>query len=117
MSPTINPTATPWTTPEKIAFRIAFIFFLLMSFPNNPAWYAALVHFDWLRLNYRDVYDIARFESGLNFSRTFLGSTLIGYAGWVWTLVVAIAGGLVWTGIVRIRHTERKEYNTLYYWL
>ena len=117
MSAIINPAATPWTTPEKIAFRIAFIFFLLMSFPNNPAWYAALVHFDWLRLNYRDVYDLARFESGLNFSRTFFGSSLIGYAGWVWTLVLAIAGGLVWTGIVRTRHTERKEYNTLYYWL
>ena len=108
---------TPWKPSEKIAFRIACIFFLLMSFPNNPAWYVEVVHFNWLRLNYRDLYDVARFDSGLNFSRTFLGSTLIGYAGWVWTLLFAIVGGIVWTIIVRRRGTERQEYNTLYYWL
>jgi hypothetical protein len=42
-----------------------------------------------------DIYDIARFESGLSFSRTFFGSTLLGYAGWLWTLVFALAGAAV----------------------
>lgn len=107
----------PWSAAEKIAFRIAFIFFIVISLPNNLAWYDELIHFNWLRLNYRDLYDIARFDGGIALSRTFFGSTLIGYATWLWTLVIAIAAGLVWTAIVKARHKERKEYNTLYYWL
>ena len=107
----------PWSGAEKIAFRIAFIFFIVISLPNNLAWYDELIHFNWLRLNYRDLYEIARFDGGIALSRTFFGSTLIGYATWVWTLVIAAAAGLAWTAIVKARHKERKEYNTLYYWL
>jgi hypothetical protein len=110
-------TTNSWSSGEKIAFRVAFIFFIIISLPNNPQWYAELVHFNWLRLNYRDLYDIARFDGGIALSRTFFGSTLMGYATWLWTLVIAIAGELIWTVIVRRRKTERKEYNTLYYWL
>ena len=106
-----------WKEYEKISFRIAFIFFIIISIPNNPGWYSELFHLNWFRLNYRDLYDIARFESGISFSRTFLGSTLIGYASWLWTLVVAIAGAAIWTVIARVRKTERAEYTTLYYWL
>ena len=36
---------------------------------------------------------------------------------WVITLLISIAGGAVWTLIVRRRKTERPEYATLYYWL
>lgn len=109
--------ARPWKEYEKFLFRIAFVFFLLLSFPNSWQWYAEVAHFNWLRLNYRDVYDIARFDSGVAVSRTFLGSTLIGYATWLWTLTIATAAGLIWTAVVKRRKTERDEYNTLYYWL
>jgi hypothetical protein len=107
----------PWTNTEKIAFRIAFFFFTIISLPNNPGWYSELIHFNWLRLNYRDLYDIARFDGGIAVSRTFFGSSLMGYATWLWTLVIAIAVGLIWTATVKTRKTERREYNTLYYWL
>jgi hypothetical protein len=107
----------PWTGAEKIAFRIAFFFFIIISLPNNLAWYDELVHFNWFRLNYRDLYDIARFDGGIALSRTFFGSTLLGYSTWLWTLVIAAAAGLVWTAIVKAKKTERKQYNTLYYWL
>jgi hypothetical protein len=113
----ISPAATPWTQSEKFLFRVAFLFFVTLSIPNNPSWYTALFHIDWLRLNYRDIYDIARFESGLSVSRTFFGSTLLGYAGWLWTLVFALAGAAVWTAVVSWRRTGRVEYNRLYYWL
>jgi hypothetical protein len=107
----------PWKNYEKIAFRIAFVFFIILSLPNSGQWYVEVVRFNWLRLNYRDLYDIARFDSGIAVSRDFLGSSLIGYATWLWTLVISAAAGLVWTAVVRIRHTERQEYNSLYYWL
>jgi hypothetical protein len=113
----VTETTRPWKGYEKISFRIAFIFFIIIAIPNNPGWYSELFHLNWFRLNYRDLYDIARFESGISFSRTFLGSTLIGYASWLWTLVLAIVGAAIWTIIVRARKTERQEYTTLYYWL
>jgi hypothetical protein len=111
-------TTGQWTSVQKIAFRIAFIFFISISIPNSTEWYDTVIHIDWTRLNYRDLYDIARFGSGINiFGDHLFGSTLLGYANWIITLFISILGGLIWTGIVRWRKTERPEYKTLYYWL
>ena len=115
-----------WTKGQKIAFRIAFLFFISISIPNSTEWYNTVFHIDWTRLNYRDLYDIARFGSGINiFGERLFGSNLLGYANWVITLFISILGGLAWTFIAnrRDRHnlaigkTGREEYNTLYYWL
>ncbi|MBV7530843.1 hypothetical protein [Chitinophaga sp. sic0106] len=107
-----------WKGYEKILFRIAFLFFIAISIPNTPEWYAQLFGLNWLQLNYRDLYDIARFGSGINFfGNTILGTSLLGYANWITTLLIATAGGLLWTAIVKTRKTERAEYYTLYYWL
>src|ERR1700744_2031678 len=109
---------TAWSGGRKIAFRIAFIFFISLAIPNSPEWYDTVIHIDWTRLNYRDLYDIARFGSGINvFGNSLFGSTLLGWANWVITLIAAIIGGLAWAFVVRARKTERKEYSTLYYWL
>jgi hypothetical protein len=108
----------PWTKGQRIAFRIAFLFFIAICIPNSTEWYDTVIHIDFTRLNYRDLYDIARFGSGINiFGDHLFGTTLLGYANWIITLFIAIGGGLLWTFIVRHRHTERPEYNTLYYWL
>jgi hypothetical protein len=112
-----TPAFRPWSNGEKIAFRVAFFFFLIISIPNNAYWYVQLVQFNWLRLNYRDLYDIARFDGGIGLSKTVFGSTLVGYSTWVWTLIVSLVAGAIWTAVVRLRKTERKEYNALYYWL
>lgn len=115
---TVNPALTQWSNGQRIAFRIAFIFFIAICIPNSTEWYDTVIHIDWTRLHYRDLYDIARFGSGINFlGDHLLGSNLLGYANWIITLFIAIGGGLLWTLIVRRRHTERLEYNTLYYWL
>jgi hypothetical protein len=111
-------TVKEWKPWQKILFRIAFIFFICISIPNSPEWYRLVSHIDWSNLHYRDLYDIARFGSGINFfGNSIFGSTLMGYANWITTLLVAIGGGLLWTLAVRTRQTERKEYNILYYWL
>ncbi|MEZ0539357.1 hypothetical protein [Fibrella arboris] len=107
-----------WSNTEKIAFRIAFIFFIAMALPNNVGWYRDVVALDWTNLHYRDLYDIARFGSGLSlFGNTLFGSPLLGYAPWIITLLAAIVGGAIWTGIVKIRQSEPVNYNLLYYWL
>ncbi|WP_435354733.1 hypothetical protein [Emticicia sp. SJ17W-69] len=110
--------AKSWKEWQKIAFRIAFVFFIAMTLPNNLDWYKDIFTFDWLHLHYRDVYDIARFGSGLNFfGNKIFGSTLQGYAVWVITLIFAVVIGLIWTAIAKFRKKERSEYNLLYYWL
>jgi hypothetical protein len=52
----------PWGTFKKIAFRIGFIFFILMSIPTGAQWYQNAFGINWLRPHYRDIYDIARFS-------------------------------------------------------
>ena len=107
-----------WKSWHRILFRIGFIFFISICIPNSPEWYKIVFNIDWTRLHYRDLYDIARFGSGINFfGNTIFGSTLLGYANWITTALISVAGGLLWTFIVRARHTERKECNLLYYWL
>jgi len=111
-------TLPAWSDWKKVAFRISFVFFVSMAIPNSAGWYKDLVALDWTRAHYRDVYDIARFGSGLDFfGRTFFGSPLNGYATWVITFLVSVATGLIWTVIDKRRKPEPKEYNRLYYWL
>ena len=97
-----------WKSYQKIAFRIAFIFFVLMTIPENPQWYTQFFQFDWTSLHYRDLYDVARFQP--MFIR---GGGYYGYAEWLVLFGVAIVGGLIWTAADR----KKKEYNVLYYWL
>lgn len=61
-----------WSVYKKIAFRIAFIFFVLVSIPLSGSWYKNLVSIDWSRPHYRDIYDIARY--GTNVPSLFGGS-------------------------------------------
>ncbi|MET1055781.1 MAG: hypothetical protein ABWY16_10780 [Pedobacter sp.] len=97
-----------WKSYQKIAFRIAFIFFILMTIPENPGWYTQWFQFDWTSLHYRDLYDIARYQPAF-----IRGAGYYGYAEWLVLFAVSIVGGLIWTGLDR----KRTEYNVLYYWL
>jgi len=104
-----------WSTSQKILFRIAFVFFVLMSLPFNAGWYHNLFTIDWLHLHYRDLYDIARFSPGLGFLRIPRNSwlSLLGYGNWVVLLVIAVLAGFVWS----LADSRRRQYNLLYYWL
>jgi len=107
-----------WREYQRILFRIAFIFFISISIPNSVEWYKHVVAIDWTNLHYRDLYDIARFGSGLNiFGNKLFGSTLAGYANWIITLIAATVGGLIWTFIDNRRKNPVQNYNLLYYWL
>ncbi|MCX2477817.1 hypothetical protein OQY15_01870 [Pedobacter sp. MC2016-15] len=97
-----------WKSYQKIAFRIAFIFFILMTIPENPGWYTQWFQFDWTSLHYRDLYDIARYQP--SFIR---GAGFYGYGEWLVLLAVSTVGGLIWTALDK----KRREYNVLYYWL
>ncbi|PTQ96573.1 hypothetical protein C8P68_10458 [Mucilaginibacter yixingensis] len=101
-----------WKPYERVAFRIAFIFFIGMSIPMGAEWYKNLFTINWFHVHYRDLYDIARFQPSLvRFSNPALN--LLGWADWVAVLAIATVGGLIWT----LFDSKNKEYRTLYYWL
>lgn len=106
----------PWTSGQKIAFRIAFAFFLIFSIPTNASWYKNAFSLDWLHLHYRDLYDVARFQPNI-LGRASWWPSWMGYGEWVFILLVATVIGLIWTAIIRIRRAEPRDYNLLYYWL
>ncbi len=113
-----NVPTTRWTETQKILFRIAFVFFIAMSLPNDLSWYKNVFSLDWLHLHYRDLYDVARFGSGLGlFGNRIFGSTLNGYATWIITLIFALVVGGIWTLAARFRGREQATYTLLYYWL
>ncbi|MBV4355922.1 MFS transporter [Pinibacter aurantiacus] len=107
-----------WKPYQRFLFRIAFIFFIILSIPNSWGWYKLVAHIDWTSLHYRDLYDIARFNSGITwFGNKIFGNSLLGYAVWINTLLFSIAAALVWTFTAKALKKERQEYNTAYYWL
>lgn len=107
-----------WSVGQKVLFRIAFVFFITMSLPNDLRWYREVLTLDWFHLHYRDLYDVARFGSGLTiFGNRLFGSTLYGYAPWLITLFISTGIGLFWTALVRWRRSEPAAYPKLYYWL
>ena len=108
MSAELNQAPLQWKPYQKVAFRIAFIFFIIMTIPESPQWYTQVFSFDWTSLHYRDLYDIARFQPSFSRSPGYYG-----YYEWLIILVIAIIGGVIWSLI----ESKRKEYNVLYYWL
>jgi len=101
-----------WTEVEKLAFRIAFIFFVIMSIPWNWKWYTDLFAIHWTSLHYRDLYDIARFQPSFPVLSQWFPD-LYGYADWIVVLFLAIAGAAIWSVV----DGKVKNYNKLYYWL
>lgn len=109
---TVSPVKS-WKVYQRVAFRIAFIFFIIMSIPTSWNWYTHLFTMDWIHLKYRDVYDIARFQPTLWNVESESGRWgIASYASWLAALGIAVIGAAIWSLFDR-----RKEYNILYYWL
>ncbi|MDB5120029.1 MAG: hypothetical protein JWN56_1247 [Sphingobacteriales bacterium] len=107
-----------WKPWHKIAFRIAFIFFICISIPNSAEWYKHVINIDWANLHYRDLYDVARFGSGIPFfGNKLFGNSLDGYANWIITFFISAIVALIWTFITLIRKRDPNNYNNLHYWL
>ncbi|WP_046246138.1 hypothetical protein [Hymenobacter terrenus] len=105
----------PWQPYQRVLFRIAFPFFILLSLPSDVGWYKNLVSIDWLHGHYRDVYDLARFSPSFFLKGGGEGAApvLLGYDKWFIALGIALVIGIIWTLLDR----KRAEYEVLYYWL
>lgn len=104
--------SAPWKNREKILFRISFVFFIWMCIPSSQEWWTRTLALDWSNLNYRDVYDIARFLPQIyelpNYSKG-----LKSYNDWFVILGGSVLIGLIWSAFDR----KCTEYDRLYYWL
>jgi len=106
---------TVWKTHEKIAFRIAFIFFSVYSIPWDPGFYAYLFNIDYANLNYKTLTSIVAFFNP-HFINIYSASGFFGLAAYVnipFVLLIAIIGAIIWGYLDK----DAKEYNKLYYWV
>lgn len=109
-----------WTVYEKFAFRVAFIFYVQLCLPieNFVEWVTRISQIKLFDINYRDLYDIAGYRPDYLKIASDSGKWgIASYVTWAIALVIGLVGATLWTWIVRLRKTERKEYKTLYYWL
>lgn len=102
-----------WSTWEKISFRFAFIFFILLVVPIQFSWYKKLFEdfsFYGLLANvsgFRPEFIEISSESG----KWGIDS----YATWAIAAIISAIGTAIWTWLASGR--QRLSYNQLYYWL
>src|SRR5690606_22886623 len=93
-----------WKKYELILFRIAFVFFTLMSIQLSGKYYSMLFSINWLDLGYRDLTNLGRFSPNfLNIPTESGRWGLASYADYGVVLLIAILVGLIWTGLDRKR--------------
>src|ERR1700712_2186502 len=85
-----------WKPWQKVAFRISFIFFIIMSIPSGAEWWVRTFKLDWLHPNYRDIYDIARFLPDMPFVKHYQKG-FWSFNDWYVILAVSVIGGITWT--------------------
>ena len=124
-----TPTPAPWPPLTRVAFRLAFIYFMLFAFCYGNGTIFGLYGQvgDWIEGKLDWPFNhVAEFVSTHIFHFTGIGATFHPTGSgdtrvqWVLQLVfvaTAVVGGLVWTAIALARGNPRTQYQTLYAWL
>ena len=103
-----------WKKHELFMFRVAFVFFTVISIPLSIRYYSTLISLNWFGLGYRDITNMGRFSPSLiNIDSESGKWGLASYADYLLILLGAIVIGLIW----HFADRKRKNYNLLYYWL
>ena len=127
----------PWKGYEKISFRIAFIFFFLLTVPTDIEYYKGWFKTDWAHLHIRDMgklagssfapFKIQENHPGEGDRGSFQEKAhgffviqaesgnfgLASYVNWGVALLIGIVGGLIWT----LLDKKPRNYRVLYYFL
>lgn len=112
--PELAPTGTVWKGYEKVAFRIAFIFFFLTFFPLDIDFYTQWFTLDWSKLHIRDLGALSGGSIRYTTLRTESGEFGLGsYVNWGISFLIAIGGAVIWTFLDR----KRANYTVLYYFI
>ncbi|MBC7887317.1 MAG: hypothetical protein H7Z13_05465 [Ferruginibacter sp.] len=110
-----SPVKTRWTNNQKVAFRIAFLYILLLCIPTYERFYTHLFGLEFSKITYHDFQSIVAFwppqiiliesEEGVFGIFNYINLFLV--------LVIAVAGGLIWTALDK----KSDNYSKLYYWI
>lgn len=103
-----------WTPRQKFAFRIAFLFFVIMAIPWNGFWYDNIFSIRWSTLEYRTLHVFCEYTPKFIEVKTESGHWgIASYVNWAIVLAVAVPGASIWTFFDR----GRANYIALSYWL
>lgn len=104
---------TGWTFNERIIFRIAFAFFILILIPLSGGYYRNLFNGNWHFTDLQSLYQFLVYSPGFIPGNKLPASGSGAFANFTILISVSILTGLIWTAFDK----QRKEYNQLYYWL
>ncbi len=104
-----------WTSRQKIAFRIAFLYILLLCIPTYPAFYQHLFGLEFSTITYNDFQTVVAFWPPqivlIESEEGVFG--LLNYINLFLVLVIAAVGGIIWT----LLDKKSTQYSKLYYWI
>jgi hypothetical protein len=111
---TTQPTPS-WTATQKIAFRIAFVYMLLLCIPLYPGFYEHLLRLQFSKITYHDFQAIVAFWPPqfvtIETEEGVFG--ILNYINLILGFFAAVVIGSIWTMVDR----KTLTYNTLYYWI
>ena len=113
---TVKKDASQWRKWQLIVFRFLFIFFLYFIIPIDPSIYQKIIDLPWSENPFYGLFVLFRYQPEFIPLVDSEGVPVLGlasYSNWLIGFAIAIIGAFIWT----IRDSDRKEYNTLYYWL
>ena len=126
---TSAPTPRPWHPLTRVAFRTAFVYFVLFAFcdGNGSIFQNYGSAGEWIdgKLTW-PLFHVAEFLSihlfhftgvGATFHPTGSGDILVQWVLQLLFVVLAVVGGVAWTAVAMARGSRRVEYQTLYAWL
>ena len=102
--------AQEWQGWEKFLFQFFFIFFVIQIIPIDWKFYRDLLSINWSNLHFHSLFKLSKYQPQF-FSTAQWG--IGSYLNWIVPLLIALIGSLVWRNFDK----DRKNYNTLYYWL
>lgn len=104
-----------WTPTQKVAFRVAFIYFLLLCIPTYSNFYEHLFGLEFSKITYHDFQSIVAFWPPqlilIESEEGVFG--LFNYINLFLVFVIAVVGGTIWT----LLDKKSTNYSTLYYWI
>jgi hypothetical protein len=111
---TARPTNT-WTGTQKIAFRIAFVYMLLLCIPLYPGFYEHLFKLQFSKITYHDFQAIVAFWPPqivtIETEEGVFG--ILNYINLILVFVISVVVGAVWT----VLDKKSAGYSKLYYYI
>lgn len=110
-APLIPQAQANWTFLERVGFHFIFIYFFLQTVPLDWKYYRDVLAIDWLHIQYRDIFYIARYQP-----RFFDGPDT--FANWAIIALIALFGTTIWEFVTR-KQSENRLFSeaALVYWL